>query len=75
VRDDRRAVDGDGWLGDARTVRVLVHVLATEAGDQGSTVPASRGVMVAVLVAARERLRRRLLLAEGLDPRTGRLAA
>jgi len=66
--------EGD-WHRDARTVRALRHVLAPGADYLRRTMPASRGVMVAVLVAARERLRRRLLLAEGLDPRTGRLAA
>jgi hypothetical protein len=38
-------------------------------------VPESREELVAVLWAARERLRRRLLVAEGVDLRTGRPVA
>ena len=67
----RMRSEGD-WLDDVRTVRALARVLAEEAADRGWPVPETREEVVGVLWSARERLRRRLLLAEGLDPRTGR---
>lgn len=63
------------WLRDAWTVRALWRLLAREAGERGEMVPESREELVAVLWAARERLRRRLLVAEGVDLRTGRPVA
>jgi len=71
----RGVASGDDWLTDARTVRALARVLAEEAADRGWPMPGSREEVVGVMRAARERLRRRLLLAEGLDPRTGQLGA
>ncbi len=60
---------------DARTVRSLGRVLGLEDADPGRPMPESREDLVRVLMTARERLRRRLLLAEGLDPRTGQPGA
>jgi hypothetical protein len=68
-------VESGGWLDDDRTVRWLGRVLAEEAAERGWPMPESREELVTALMAARERLRRRLLLAEGLDPRTGRPGA
>ena len=56
---------------DARTVRSLVRVLELADTDSGRPPPESREELIAALTAARERLRRRLLIAEGVDPRTG----
>ena len=66
--------EGD-WHQDAWTVRALRRILALEEAAPAWPPPGSREELVAVLVATRERLRRRLLVAEGVDPRTGRLAA
>jgi hypothetical protein len=66
--------DGD-WRDDARTVRWLGRVLADEATARGWPMPESREELVTALMAVRERLRRRLLVAEGLDPDTGRPGA
>ena len=62
--------DGD-WHRDAWTVRALRRILALEEAAPAWPTPGDRDELVAVLVTARERLRRRLLLAEGVDPRTG----
>ena len=66
--------DGD-WHRDAWTVRALWRILALEDAAPAWPTPGDRAELVSALAAARERLRRRLLLAEGLDPRTGRPAA
>ncbi|HEY3036294.1 MAG TPA: hypothetical protein VGJ54_16760 [Streptosporangiaceae bacterium] len=66
---------GGDWIDDARTVRLLQLVLAQEAADPGRPMPEIREELAAVLRAARERLRRRLLVAEGLDPNTGQAGA
>jgi hypothetical protein len=62
-----------GWLRDAWAVRALWRLLARETGRTGEAVPQHREELIAVLRAARARLRRRLLDAEGVDPGTGRL--
>ncbi len=63
------------WHRDAWTVRALWSILALADAAPAWPPPGNRDELVAVLVATQERLRRRLLVAEGLDPRTGRLAA
>ena len=63
------------WLGDARTVRALRRLLAQEGTGRGTTAPENRDELVAALLTARERLRRRLLVAEGIDPGTGQPGA
>jgi hypothetical protein len=71
-----RAVESGGdWRMDIRTVRSLVCILELEDADPGRPMPERREDLVRVLMTARERLRRQLLLAEGVDPRTGRTGA
>ena len=65
----------DDWHRDAWTVRALWSILALADAPPAWPPPGDRAALGAVLVAAQERLRRRLLVAEGLDPRTGRPAA
>ena len=62
--------DGD-WHRDVWTVRSLRLVLELGAADSGRPTPENHAELRAALMAVRERLRRRLLLAEGVDPRTG----
>ena len=64
-----------GWHRDAQTVRALLHVIELGDGHADRSMPESRAGLVAVLTAARDRLRRRLLLAEGVDPSTGQPVA
>jgi hypothetical protein len=56
-------------------VRTLRFLLEEEAADPGPPIPGGHEEIVAFLAAARKRLRRHLLLAEGLDPDTGQLGA
>jgi hypothetical protein len=71
----RGVESGGDWLADVRPVRLLQLVLELRAADPGRPMPESREELAAVLRAARERLRRRLLLAEGVGPRTGQTDA
>jgi len=54
---------------------LLQLVLELRAADPGRPMPESHEELVVVLLTTRERLRRRLLLAEGVDPWTGRPGA
>ena len=74
--DDALVEGGGDWHRDASTVRALRRILELEGAAPLWPMPEkNRAELAAVLAAARERLRRRLLLAEGLDPDTGRLRA
>ncbi len=78
--DDAPAGDGgvrsDGdWHRDAWVVRALWTALARDAGGRGRPGPADRDELMTALLATRDSLRRRLLLAEGVDPGTGQPVA
>jgi hypothetical protein len=66
--------EGD-WQRDARTVGLLRFALESRDTDPARPMPERREDLLAALAAARKRLRRRLLLAEGVDPDTGRPVA
>jgi hypothetical protein len=70
--DDAPVLSEADWHRDARTVGVLRFALAARDADPARPMPESRVDLVAALTAARVRLRRRLLSAEGVDPRSGR---
>jgi len=55
----------------ARSARASRRILELEAATPVWPAPENHEKLVALLTAARERLRRRLLVAEGVDPRTG----
>jgi hypothetical protein len=70
---DDPQVEGDGdWRRDAWVVRALRATLARGAAERGWVGPKNRDGLMAALLTARDKLRRRLLVAEGVDPETGR---
>jgi hypothetical protein len=71
VWNDLRVESGD-WRPDARAVGMLRVALASWGTHPARPAPERRRELAAVLATMQERLRRRLLHAEGLDPDTGR---
>jgi hypothetical protein len=66
---------GGRWRRDAFVVRALSSLVDLVNAQPGQVAPARRAELLAVLAGARERLRRGLLAAEGVDPDTGRPSA
>jgi hypothetical protein len=58
---------GGDWRRDAWVVRRLWRALARGGVERGLT-PGGRDDLMAALLSARDRLRRQLLSAEGVDP-------
>jgi hypothetical protein len=55
------------WYRDAQAVRVLRSIVALRDGHPERAMPESRAELVAALTAVRDRLRWRLLVAEGVE--------
>jgi hypothetical protein len=75
VQDEPPAVNGGGWPTDPEMAGALREVLVAEVTARGWPLPEDPAEQATVLWAARLCLRRRLLVAEGIDPRTGLPAA
>jgi hypothetical protein len=59
---------GGDWRRDAWVVRKLWRALARGAVERGWAAPGGRDDLMAALLSVRDRLRRGLRVAEGVDP-------